>query len=165
MVFVYGTLEHDKPFLAHLFAFVSTHVHLQTARKLVFVRSVLQWLRDAAMQRASVQIWGAHAGGRRGRRTFGSRWWLGARSIPIQTVSVPHDQALAPAFQRGLLYKSMSALELLVTTLFLVVFGPKTLGIGDAEATVTLTGSTDCEVSSNVVARGICTSLPLSAVC
>ena len=75
------------------------------------------------------------------------------------------SQGTAPwAYEKGLPYKTISSLELLATTLSLVVFGPSILPRDQVDATVAVTGFTDSQVSANVVVRGISTSYSLCCV-
>ena len=57
----------------------------------------------------------------------------------------------------------INACDFLVPKASFVVFGPR-VGIGDAEAILTVTRSMDEQVSSNVVTR-VCAHRSLSAVC
>ena len=79
--------------------------------------------------------------------------------------AVELSEETAPwAYERGLPYKAISALELLASTLSLVVFGPALLPKDQVDAAVAVTGFTDSQVSSNVVDRGLSTSYPLCCV-
>ena len=79
--------------------------------------------------------------------------------------SVSLTEATAPwAFVRGTPARAISSLELLATTIGLVVLTPGELSGPGAAGTVMVTGFTDSLVSSSVVSRGLTTSVPLCVV-
>ena len=79
--------------------------------------------------------------------------------------AVELNESIAPwAYARGEPYRVISALELLASTIALMVFGPATCLPSPCTAAVSVTGETDSQVATNVVARGATTSFPLCAV-
>ena len=68
------------------------------------------------------------------------------------------------AFVNGTPARAISSLELLATTLGLVVLTPDALASPGAAGGVMVTGFTDSLVSSSVVSRGLATSYPLRVV-
>ena len=68
------------------------------------------------------------------------------------------------AFAKGEPYKVISALELLASTIALMVFGLPEVLPTPGMAKVAVTGDTDSQVSASVVARGASTSFPLCVV-
>ena len=61
-------------------------------------------------------------------------------------------------------YKTISALELLATTVGVAVFAESLEQLRDADGLVRVTGQTDSQVSANVVSRGMTSSFPLCCV-
>ena len=79
--------------------------------------------------------------------------------------SIKLDAASAPwAFHKGLPYRTISALELLASTVGLVLLGPGAQGNSPCNGLVQVSGLTDSMVATNVLARGISTSFPLCLV-
>ena len=68
------------------------------------------------------------------------------------------------AFVGGRPARAISTLELLATTLGLVLLGPAQLDAPGAAGTAAVTGLTDSQVSAAMVTRGLTTSLPLCTV-
>ena len=68
------------------------------------------------------------------------------------------------AFVKGVPANTISTLELLATTLGLVLLAPAELQSPGVAGGVTVTGFTDSMVSASVVTRGLTTSFPLCAV-
>ena len=68
------------------------------------------------------------------------------------------------AFQGGKPYTKVAALELLATTVSLVIFRSTLITDEYEEGAVEVTGHTDSAVSAHVVARGITTAFPLCIV-
>ena len=56
LVFVYGALHYDRPFLAPLFAFVALHRPGVTRRLPVYVLVVMRWLRDRLRARRTLPM-------------------------------------------------------------------------------------------------------------
>jgi hypothetical protein len=180
MSFVYGALEWDRPFLAPLFSFTALHAPGSCVPLPLFVVTVISWLRDrirerrmqpcaikrsklGAIMRVDAKAEGnmVAIGGWRPTHDAGGQ----VRPHLSPWFAIELSQASAPwAFEKGLPYKTISALELLATTLSLIVFGPSLLPQDHADATVAVTGFTDSQVSANVVVRGISTSFPLCCV-
>ena len=74
-------------------------------------------------------------------------------------------EATAPwAFVNGTPARAISTLELLATTVGLVLLAPEELNAPGAAGTVAVTGMTDSQVSAAVVSRGLTTAFPLCAV-
>ena len=57
LVFVYGALTYDKPFLGPLFAFLKVHWLGLTKRLPLYVLIVLSWLRDRLKGRRATRCW------------------------------------------------------------------------------------------------------------
>ena len=53
MVYVYGALNYDRPFLGPLFAFLSVHPAGVSRRLPVYAPAVVRWLRDQIWRRRS----------------------------------------------------------------------------------------------------------------
>ena len=75
------------------------------------------------------------------------------------------DESSAPwAFSRGLPARTISALEMLASTVALMLLPGVADGLRQKRGTVWVTGFTDSQVSANVVRRGMTTSFPLCCV-
>ena len=111
---------------------------------------------DAKAEGMSVAIggWSPAAGADGQICTWSSSWF----SIVLTESSAPW------AFYKGLPAKAISALELLASTVGLMVLTPAALGTPGAAGSVSITGLTDSQVSTHVVTRGLSTSFPLCAV-
>ena len=180
LVFVYGALRYDRPFLAPLFAFVALHRPGVTRRLPVYVLVVMRWLRDRLRARRTLPMverarvknavlrvdakaeglavavggWAPHYDAEGRIVVNRSRWF-----------SVRLTESTAPwAFVKGSPARAISTLELLATTLGLVVLSPPELDAMGAAGTVAVTGLTDSQVSAAVVSRGLTTAFPLCAV-
>ena len=177
MVFVYGALQWDKPFLGPLFAFLALHPRGRVRRLPVYVLIVMTWLRDRLRVRRAHPV--------------RERLSLDGASLRVDAKAEGHvvavggwapkkdkdgviDPALSPwfyvqltkenapwAFVRGLPARTISTLELFATTVGLVLLAPPELDCPGASGLVSVTGLTDSQVSANVVARGLTTSYPL----
>ena len=180
LVFVYGALQYDKPFLAPLFSFLALHKPGRERRLPVYVLIVLRWLRDrirarrahpihrrATLKNAVLRV-DAKAEGlavavggwapfhdEEGCIVVGKSRWF---SVRLTEASAPW------AFVRGSPARAISTLELLATTLGLVLLAPPELNVQGVAGTVAVTGLTDSQVSSAVVSRGLTTAFPLCAV-
>ena len=180
MVFVYGALSYDKPFLAPLFVFLSLHPAGVERRLPLYARIVMKWLRDRLQERrmhplhrratikdsvlrvdAKAEGMAVAVGGWAPRRDA-----TGAIRVDKSPwFSVKLTEANAPwAFVRGVPARAIRTLELLATTLGLVLLAPAELDAPGAAGLVAVTGLTDSEVSSAVVTRGLTTAFPLCAV-
>ena len=180
LVFVYGALHYDKPFLAPLFAFLSLHQPGVTRALPVYILVVLRWLRDrlrtrrtlpmrqrARVGRAVLRVdakaeglavavggWAPHYD-EAGQIVVGrSRWF----SVRLAEDTAPW------AFVKGQPARAISTLELFAMTLGLVLLSLVELGAPGAAGTVSVTGLTDSQVSAAVVSRGLTTAFPLCAV-
>ena len=79
--------------------------------------------------------------------------------------SVRLTEQCAPwAYVKGVPARAISTLELLATTLGLVLLAPPELNAPGVAGTVVVTGLTDSQVSAAVVSRGLTTAFPLCAV-
>ena len=180
MVFVYGALSWDRPFLAPLFAFLKLHAIGVKVALPLYVKIVIKWLRDRLSVRRGHPV-------REHRRKLRDAMRVDAKaeglavalggwapqyredgSVDTRTskwFSVRLDENTAPwAFSRGLPARSISTLELLATTVGLVLLAPHGLEEPDVEGTVTVQGLTDSQVSSHVVTRGLTTTYPLCCI-
>ena len=84
----------------------------------------------------------------------GARWF-----------SLSLSEATAPwAYCKGEPYKTIAALELLATTVAVLLFGPEATLPTDGTACACVTGHTDSQVSTHAVVRGLSTSFPLCVV-
>jgi hypothetical protein len=177
MVFVYGAIKHDKPFLAPLFAFLGTRPAGACVELPLFVRMVLEWLRSRLRARRAQEVASAvrNAGPlfRVDAKAEGMAVAIGgwapardARGEIRKDLSpwfhfrlVPQDARLA--FSRGLPSNSISSSELLASLVGVILLvPPEAPGTG----TMMITGLTDSQVSASVVARGMSTAYPLCCV-
>ena len=180
MVYVNGALVYDRPFLAPLFAFLSLHPPGVTRRLPLYALVVLKWLVDrirarraypvkqrTAVKKAVLRV-DAKAEGlsvavggwapcydENGRILVSSSRWF---SVRLTEDNAPW------AFVKGVPARAISTLELLATTLGLVLLSPAELDSPGTAGTVAVTGLTDSQVSSAVVRRGLTTAFPLCAV-
>ena len=133
LVFVYGALSWDRPFLAPLFAFIHTgDLHVSTPLPL-FVKSILFWLRARLRQRRSFPCHIDHqwrgslmrVDAKAEGMTIGVGGWqptADADGVIQKSLSpwfcVKLDATSAPwAFHKCLPYKTISSLELLASTI------------------------------------------------
>ena len=177
--FVFGALLWDRPFLAPLYAFASVLKPGACVTLPVFVFTILSWLRDRLRKRrhhtctarpsagslfrvdakaegAAIMVagWRPHTDAEGRIRKELSPWF-----------AVELSEATAPwAYTRGEPYRVISALELLASTIALMVFGPAVCLPEPCTAAVSVTGETDSQVATSVVAKGASTSFPLCAV-
>jgi hypothetical protein len=186
MVFVYGALEWDQPFLAPLFAFVATHAPGACLRPPVFVFTILKWLRQRLRERRSYPcaVLRVDKGVmmRVDAKAEGNLVVVGGWRPVVDPVtsavlvkdspwfSVQLTERSAPwAFHKGEPYKTISALELIASTMGLMVFGPEVVSGDHQDVGVVLalseeTGFTDSQVATAVVRRGCSTSFPLCVI-
>ena len=178
--FVYGVLQWDKPFLAPLYAFASRHPVELTVKLPLYVTMVLTWLRDRLTARRAHPV-------RRRLRIPSAIMRVDAKAegdtiavggwAPAISESGDIDMARSPwfsltltegsapwAFIKGVPARMISTLELLATTVGLVLLSPPALGQPGAAGVVGVTGLTDSQVSSAVVSRGLTTAFPLCCV-
>ena len=140
LVFAYGALTYDKPFLGPLFAFLSLHPPGVNRRLPLYVRVVLGWLRDRLKQRRTHKVvarralkrpvlrvdakaeglsvavggWSPHYDSDGRIRKESPRWF----SVELTERDAPW------AFVKGIPARAISRLELLATTLGLVLLNP-----------------------------------------
>ena len=180
MVFVYGAIPYDKPFLAPLFTLASLHPLEATVDLPLFAKMVIQWLRDRirdrrsfpclstpslgpAVMRVDAKAEGAAVAIGGWRPVFDGDGLIQKDISPWFSIKL--SEADAPwAFSKGLPYKTISALELLATTVGLMLLAPFGTRRDPGRGVVMLSGLTDSQVSANVVAKGISTSFPLCCV-
>ena len=180
LVFVYGALQYDGLFQAPLFSFLALHKPGREQRLPVYVLIVLRWLRDRirarrarpvhrratvknAVLRADAKAGGLAVAvggwlpfyGDKGCIVVGKSRWF---SVRLTTTSAPW------AFVRGSPARAISTLELLATTLGLVLLSPPELHARGAAGAVAVTGLADSQVSSAVVLRGLTTAFPFCAL-
>ena len=75
------------------------------------------------------------------------------------------DEKNAPwAYHKGEPYKAIASLELLATTVAVLLFGPEAALPANGTACACITGHTDSMVSTHAVVRGMSTSFPLCVV-
>jgi hypothetical protein len=180
MIFIYGALAWDKPFLAPLFIFLSHGPPGSCLELPLFVRTVMQWLLQRIRARrsypcgtirhkkGSVLRVDAKAEG----QTIGIGGWMphadssgNIDKSKSKWFSFELTETQAPwAYSKGEPYKTISALELLATTVGMTIFEKDILNDMDGDSIVQVTGHTDSQVSSNVLARGMSTSFPLCCV-
>ena len=180
LVFVYGALTWDKPFLGPLFTFLSHHPPGTYVELPLYVKMVLAWMRGRLENRR------AHAVRPRPRledavfrvdakaegMTVAVGGWCPVRDARGQIqkgrspwFSLRLDERTAPwAFCRGLPARAISALELLASTVALVLLTPAAEKLTGQRGAVAVTGFTDSQVASNVLRRGMTTSFPLCCV-
>ena len=180
MVFVYGALTYDKPFLAPLFAFMSLSRPGACVPLPLFVRMIIGWLRERLRRRRShpctaqrtalglVMRVDAKAEG----MEVGIGGWLPTAG-PDGTI----DKSISPwfamtltetdapwAFEKGLPFKVISALELLASTVGFMLFKDKLFTEPNCDASILVTGITDSQVSANVITRGMSSAYPLCCI-
>ena len=180
MVYVYGALEWDRPFMAPLFTLLATRPPGSTALLPAFVRAAMLWLRerlrerrvqpcrrqitrsegsfrvDAKADSQGVAIGGwAPARGTDGHIDVAASKWFAATLTPANSPW---------AFVKGEAYKVIAALELLATVVALMVFDPRA-GPGELHRDqICVSGHTDSQVSSQVLGKGFTTSFPLCLI-
>ena len=180
LVFVYGALTYDKPCLGPLFAFLSRRQRGGKKKLPLFVKIVLTWLRDrlkarrvqkvlerTSLNRSVLRVdakaeglavavggWAPHYEAD-GTISIGKSRWF---SVELTERDAPW------AFIKGVPANTISTLELLATTLGLVLLAPTELQTPGVAGGVTVTGFTDSLVSASVVTRGMTTSFPLCVV-
>ena len=151
-----------------------------TKRLPLYVLVVLSWLRDRLKERRSHQVksrktlggsllrvdakaeglsvavggWCPHVDETGAVVKWKSRWF----SVALTEEDAPW------AFVKGMPSRTISALELLATTVGLVLLSPPELSGDGVAGTVMVTGLTDSLVSASVVTRGLTTTFPLCAV-
>ena len=178
MVYVYGALSWDRPFLAGLFSFLYVHPIYRTVSLPPFVRLTLAWLRRKLKERRSqpCAVRQHHLGQafRVDAKADGCEvavgGWLPAvgpdghiDKLMSKWFAVTLTEETAPwAFHRGLPFKTISALELYGVTLGLMAFSLIAAPDGEvAKGSVQVTGMTDSRVASMVIGRGATSSFPL----
>ena len=180
MSFVYGALDADRPFLGPLFSYVAVSNPSAFQRLPLFALLILDWLRERLRERRT-----ATCATRKGKKrecfridakAEGDKIVIGGwepnvyyKEKPdlgtVRWFSVELTRENAPwAFCRGEPYRVVSALELLASTMAILLFGPKIALPSGGTAVAVLTGHTDSMVSTHVVARGMSTSFPLCVV-
>ena len=179
LTFVYGALPADRPFLAPIFAFASRVGNgTRPIRLPLYVAMVLSWLRRKLQERRSAPVasrpFSPTAALRVDAKAEGLEvalggWMpvLGSDGRPDKSLSRWFSLRLTPssapwAFVRGLPSSQISTLEMLATTVGVVALDLKTNC--PMAKRVQVTGLTDSQVSSNVVARGQTTAFPLCCV-
>ena len=180
MSFVYGALAADRPFLGPLFTFVAVS-HIDSVQPLpLFVLSIVDWLRERLRARRSMGC-ATRTGARResfriDAKAEGDSIVIGGwepncyfKSRPdlkqVRWFSIKLSRTSAPwAFIKGQPYKVISALELLASTVAVLLFGPETALPMQGLASAIVSGHTDSMVSTHAVVRGLSTSYPLCVV-
>ena len=159
MVFVYGSLTWDKPFLAPLFSFLSVHSQDAYVELPLYVKIVIEWLRDRLVLRRRHPL-------RQRRKLSAALMRVDAKAeglcvgiggwAPVYTpegtidksrspwFSLKLEESVAPwAFARGLPARAISTLELLATTVGLVLLAPPELEAGPGDGMTHVAGLTD----------------------
>ena len=177
--FVFGALLWDRPFLAPLYAFAALLKPGACVPLPVFVFTILSWLRDRLKKRRHHPCTARPPAGSlfrvdakaEGAAITVAGWRPHAdadgtiRKELSPCFAVELSEATAPwAYTRGEPYRVISALELLASTIALMVFGPAECLPEPCTAAVSVTGETDSQVATSVVAKGASTSFPLCAV-
>ena len=177
MVYVYGALEWDRPFMAPLFTLLASRAAGSTPTIPPFVRAALLWLRERLRERrvqpchrrlthlegpfrvdAKADAQGVAIGGWApamspcGRIDVAASKWFA-------TTLTPTDSPWA--FVKGEAYKVIAALELLATVVALMVFDPRADPGELRKDEICVSGHTDSQVSSQVLGKGFTTSFPL----
>ena len=180
LVFVYGALVWDRPFLAPLFTFAAVHNDTATPTLPVYVRLVIHWIRERIQARrahpclvdrtakgnilrvdAKAEGTAIALGGWLPKKRadgsidkWGSKWF----STELQPAEAPW------AFVNGRPCGVISTLELLATLVGIVALDPLAGSESNIRGTVLVTGFTDSMVSSNIVAKAMTTAFPLCCV-
>ena len=180
MAFVYGALAADRPFLGPLYAYVAVTNLSAVHQPPLFVMLIIKWLRKRLRERRSAncsQRTGQHRECFRidakaeGREVRVGGWEpnvpadLKPNKQDSRWFSVTLDEVSAPwAYSKGEPYKTIAALELLATTIAVLLFGPEKTLPADGVACACVTGHTDSMVTTHAVVRGLSTSYPLCIV-
>ena len=177
MVFVYGAIKADKAFLAPLFAFLATRPAGACVELPLYVRMVLTWLRDRLVKRRTTPIAAE-------QKSHGALFRVDAKAEGMtvaiggwapaadETGCIRKDRSKwfsmrltaddAPwAFSKGLPARAISALELLASTVGLILLSPPA---APDRGSIVATGLTDSQVATAVAAKGISTTYPLCCV-
>ena len=173
-------MVYDKPFLGPLFTFFGLHGPGKKRQLPLYVLIVMKWLRDKLKERRTYR-------GQSRRTIKKSVLRVDAKAEGLVVAvggwspfydedgaivkdkskwfSVRLTEAEAPwAFVKGKPSRAISTLELLATTVGLVLLAPVALARPGVAGSVTVTGFTDSLVSASVVTRGLTTAPPLCAV-
>ena len=177
MVFVYGAIKADKAFLAPLFSFLATRPLGACVEVPLYVRMAVTWLRDRLLRRRAQEVAVAQPNhgalfrvdAKAEGMTVAIGGWAPAvdhsgavRTDRSKWFSLRLSESDAPwAFAKGLPARSISALELLASTVGLILLAPE---VKPGRGAVVATGWTDSQVATAVVAKGISTTFPLCCV-
>ena len=183
MLFTYGALPYDLPFLAPLYQLSAHHGRQGSVRIPLYVRMTLSWLHDRLVTRrvatcAPVKV---NLGNlfRVDAKAEGQEVVIGGWKPRVMAESgkvcsrdsdwfaVTLTQESAPwAFYKGEPYRAISALELMATAVALVVFGVPEARHADAHGygSVMLSTGTDSQVASRVIDKGIAKTYPMCCV-
>jgi hypothetical protein len=178
--FVYGALIWDKPFLGPLYTFLALWSPGACVELPLFVRMIITWLLRKIRERRAHPCAQrrTHAGAvmRVDAKAEGDEVAIGGW-LPLTDYKGKVNKAESPwfaitldrdsapwAFDKGAPYKAISALELLASTVGIAVFAPELVTLRGQDALITVTGTTDSQVSASVVARGMTTRFPLVLV-
>ena len=178
MIFVYGALQWDRPFLGPLFGLLSHHQPGECIQIPLFVRTIFDWLRSRLRQRRSYPC---HLK----RSRLGALMRVDARADiavavggwrPTRDENGHIDRSRSPwfavelnrsnapwAFHKGEPYKAISALELFATLLGTIAFAPAG-GDGEVECAAVVTSHTDSQVAAYALTRLMSSSFPLCCV-
>jgi hypothetical protein len=180
MSFVYGALASDRPFLGPLYSYVAVTDLSAVHEPPIFVLLIIRWLRQQLRKRRSASC-AAKAGDKRecfriDAKAEGSEICIGGWEPNVLADKKPEkgkarwfslelNESTAPwAYCKGEPYKTIAALELLATTVAVLLFGPDSSLPSGGTACACVTGHTDSQVSTHAVVRGLSTSFPLCVV-
>ena len=181
MVFVYGAIRWDMPFLSVLFTFLHTHAPGACVQLPLYVQMVLRWLRGRLRARRTLPcarplrrlggLFRVDAKADKDEVAIGG--WMprkdAAGSISVSEspwFAISLSEENAPwAFSKGQAYKTISSLELFASLIATMVFDPAPSVDGALRVgTISVSGFTDSQVAAKVLARGMSTSYPLCLV-
>ena len=178
--FAYGVLVFDRPFLAALYAVSAGRAPQEIIELPPYALAAMAWLRERILARRTLpckRASSAHRGlfrvdAKADGDEIGLGGWMpscradGSVDIAASAwFAVSLTPATAPwAYLKGEPFKVISALELLATTVALMLFAPQGQAGQVTAGTVMVTGHTDSAVSSAVVSRGATTAFPLCLV-
>ena len=177
MSWAYSALSYDKPFLGGLFRLLAVVENERIVEVPVYAKLIMMWLYDRLLHRRSMPV--RPRAGPKGpflrvdAKAEGMSVAVGGwrpvldENGSISTALSPWfhivlDPVSAPwAFAKGLPATAISALELLATTVGVILLAPRA---SPGEGVLHLSGLTDSQVSSHVVRKGSTTSFPLCVV-
>ena len=180
MQFCYGVLVWDRPFLAPLYTLI--HMFPEGGKVCIppFALEAMKWLHSRLEARRSAPcsrvVVRKEALFRVDAKADGNDVAIGGwKPFYLPNGDIVKEKSewfafsLSPesapwAFERGLPFKTISALELLATVVGIIAFGPASSEGERWDSMVTVSAQTDSQVASRVLGRALTTSFPLCLV-